>query len=346
MQLNSILKRSIEQLSSRDILEGTDCGLWRGLAGRAVLCNALYHYTNEPEWKHKSGMLTEAIGDHVADVTGMGYADGLSGIGWSIEWMARHKFLQVNTDELLEDIDDTMYKVVMFGKDDEVSFSNGTLGKAQYFLKRYESVNYGTHRYKTICLQECLVLLTDEINEKLDELIAGFDKDELPATGIENIGDSIFFLSLLLRHKLNMVVVETALYKAVKCGRGILERFSGEDYPSVIHDPLCRLAYAFYFAGLKYPCHHWRAAGIHHFDIFAQQKKVLPASSDIFVILGQLSGNTGEEKYAEQLAALCTGMDTDIYDLSLKEGVVKITMSVLGCIHPEMSSWAGSLLLA
>lgn len=125
----------------------------------------------------------------------------------------QNNFVDTNTDEILEDLDDELYKSVVFAKAASLSLHNGTLGKAMYFYKRLMAQNPDPVRYRVLCNQECLVLLTDEMNETLLNKETGLlsvetFRQNLTLQQITEIAQCLVFLIRLIPLRVNAEVTE------------------------------------------------------------------------------------------------------------------------------------------
>ncbi len=211
---DSFINSIINHLKNKRIGNEMDNSLWYGKSGYAILNYLLYKHTREVRFSEQAISLLNNVSDNIASVKEMGFERGLTGIGWTIEWAAQNNFLDVNTDEILEDIDSVIYKSIMFSPDENFFMSNGTLSKLAYFTKRYQSANIESHRFKRIYQQECLVILTDEL---YDNLIGESNnlKIELATADnntLINIGHLLTFLSKFSQMKINEPTVEKTLY--------------------------------------------------------------------------------------------------------------------------------------
>lgn len=100
------------------------------------------------------------------------FASGLTGIGWAIEWAVQHELLRdTNTDEVLFDIDDVLYRKIMYSKEADMSLHTGILGKVKYFSLRTKSVNPDSNRFRHLVNKECLVALTDDLLQRMNNSV-------------------------------------------------------------------------------------------------------------------------------------------------------------------------------
>jgi len=130
--LDDILKKIEEQAV-------TNQGIMKGKAGILIF---LYHYArfskNEAIEAKADALLDDLLSGIQAD-TSYGFYNGLCGIGWSIEYLVNHGFLEGDTNEILEDFDKKIMeinplRIVSINKD------YGLGGIVQYLLARFYSI--------------------------------------------------------------------------------------------------------------------------------------------------------------------------------------------------------------
>jgi hypothetical protein len=85
-------------------------GLLNGKMGIAIF---LYHYaqqTGNEIYETYAGELIDEICGMISTQTPVDFANGLTGIGWGIEYLVRSGFIEDVTDEALAEIDNAVYK--------------------------------------------------------------------------------------------------------------------------------------------------------------------------------------------------------------------------------------------
>ncbi|MDE1193010.1 MAG: hypothetical protein PW786_12830 [Arachidicoccus sp.] len=272
----------------------TKCyGLFNGKAGRAILFYLLSTNSDKDRYKEQALKNLDEIAENIASIESLGFAKGLAGIGWMVEWVAQNGFLEMNTDEILEEIDDTLYKSVVYSSDKNISLSKGILGKILFFSSRYKSKNPNTHRLKSIFHEECLVLLTDDLQEKISGDEGLLFKENLSNEDLINIGHVIYFFGEFLWTKVNEQAVEKGLYDCMD----FLDRRLGEDVDN-INRPNSQnirinlfLACCFYLAGRKHQLNIWQDKGLKYINTFRNfylTTHLKGALEDNFIILADL----------------------------------------------------------
>lgn len=112
-------------------------GLMNGKTGIAVFFFLYSRYTRNPWYEEFAGELLKDVGDRLDVRLPVAFADGLCGIGWSIEFLAEQGFIEGDTDDILPEIDS---KVMEYDPEriSDRSFENGLEGIIAYVHSRLE----------------------------------------------------------------------------------------------------------------------------------------------------------------------------------------------------------------
>lgn len=333
-------------------------GIMDGRMGRALIYAVAYRYSGQAVFESKAQQLLNYITDQIGNEDLLNFGCGITGIGWAIEWLAQNKFIIENTDEILADIDDEIYKSVIYGKSPSLSRNTGTLGKALYFYSRNQSENPGTPRYKTIANLECLILLIDEIKEQLFDEEKGLLRNNestgvmpsLPPEDIENMADSLIFLSTLSGSRIYPEVT-TMIVKGIISFTGKLDR---EEWAHLLNESSDRqlvkaylkLCYAFYFAGCMFRRPGWQLQGKAMFDsLTVNGNKGIYDQPVIAELFGRFYCSTGSARY---LSLLEKSIDIDRYldagRISPLDGA-RVFLTLMSIQKPQIPNCAGILLL-
>jgi len=206
------LKNKIEESL---ILNNNDYGLYNGQTGLCIICFLLSDLFPDEGFNERAHQILDKISDNIGAVEKLDFEKGLAGVGWGIEWMVQNGYIHADTNEVLEDLDDELYKTVTCLKSPNISLKNGSIGKAMFFYKRLMSQNQPTirNRYRNICNQECLVLLIDEMKENLlaegDEIFIGSDPEQgISSYRLMEIAHTLIFLNKILPKRINLEITE------------------------------------------------------------------------------------------------------------------------------------------
>jgi lantibiotic modifying enzyme len=107
----------------------------------------LFYYsklTNEDRFAESAYELISTVFDEVSAEIAEGRlscgSNGLAGVGWTLEHLAQNDFLDIDTDEMLGEVDIFLYKTMLSDMEKgDYDFLNGALQKGLYFLSRNHS---------------------------------------------------------------------------------------------------------------------------------------------------------------------------------------------------------------
>jgi len=242
--------------------------LYYGKTGEVLLLYLLFLKTEDIRLQNRAVNNLNEISENIAFVEDLGFAEGLAGIGWAIEWVAQNNLLEIDTNEVLEDVDSILYKSVIFSSDNNISLYNGTLGKFLYFLSRYRSKNPNTIRLKNIFHEECLILLTDDLYEKTHGDYGLFHKENLTGEDLVNLGHLIYFISDFLWLKLNEPTVESLLYDSIGFINNLCERKQGLSLEESQVPYYKFLTTCYYLTGKNHRSTSWKDQAVDFYKMF------------------------------------------------------------------------------
>ncbi|QNK61231.1 hypothetical protein H7F33_11685 [Pedobacter sp. PAMC26386] len=135
--------------------------------GRLGLCLINYMSRQKDDDRLDSTTVAEEILNDVIDnLSGMEtytFSHGLLGFGWAIEWLHQNGFIEENTNEFLEELDDKIYQNIVNNEVTSYSLETGLIGALLYFYKRITTKSRGGFFYREVCLIECGNLLIDSL---------------------------------------------------------------------------------------------------------------------------------------------------------------------------------------
>ncbi|GAA4430771.1 hypothetical protein GCM10023091_00460 [Ravibacter arvi] len=134
-------------------------GLLHGKMGVAIQFYHLTRKTTNPAFEIVAGELVDDVVSHLSSNTSIDFESGLAGIGWGIEYLLHNCFLEAeNSDEILEEMDEQIFKFFLQNTPREVGLLDGVVGPGVYFLNRIKNslVNSTSSIFKTnrIALQQ------------------------------------------------------------------------------------------------------------------------------------------------------------------------------------------------
>lgn len=86
--------------------------LMNGNMGLCVFLHHFAHNTNSPEYEQLADGLLDQVFANLSTSASPDFENGLAGIGWGIEYLVQNGFAEGNTDEVLEEIDNKIFKIL------------------------------------------------------------------------------------------------------------------------------------------------------------------------------------------------------------------------------------------
>jgi hypothetical protein len=170
-------------------------GLFSGKTGIAIF---LYHYgrfSGHKIYTDYAGELVDEIYEGVNMNASVNFTTGLTGIGWGIEYLVKNGFVDANTDEALEDVDNFIYRSNL-----RSSFllenRNDHFGYGFYYLSRLRGKEEDDS-LKTLFKKQHIIYLSEECERILvQKLLPG---DKIKFLGTESLNSVIWFLLEIYR---------------------------------------------------------------------------------------------------------------------------------------------------
>lgn len=138
-----------------------------------------------------------------------GFQDGLLGLGWLIAYLIETKHIEADADEILEDIDDTLYKLTIREVMLEHTDVDNLLRYITYYQQRLQYKSKA-HFYRRFTHFECIKLLIQKLNAFLDAHIANMSKD------IRNLSNILLKYSYLTKTCIPETLIEKPFYETME----------------------------------------------------------------------------------------------------------------------------------
>lgn len=117
-------------------------GLFHGKMGIAIYFYQQFKFTGNKEWEIIADKLIDQIYDSIgSNIVQVDFESGLAGIGWGFEYLVQNGFVEANTDEILEDIDNKIFQHIIHTEEIPFGMNNGVLGYASYVIWRLKCCN-------------------------------------------------------------------------------------------------------------------------------------------------------------------------------------------------------------
>lgn len=236
-----------------------DIGLYTGTIG-VLLPRLLEYKLVKSEDKQKDiSFLLSVVYEGFGNINTLGFKNGITGIGWGLEWCAQHQLLRINSDDILADIDDLLYRDTVYGSFNEHSLCE-LVWRANYFYRRGISKNKHQNRYRHLCHRECLFLVLEDIERKRIMEGHGMFADDIEELHFL----SLYFLLLSRVFMLKDQAIETAYYDMAqhiqeKLVLHLLEKQDSHE-PTLLY-ALATLAEIFVIASRNTRHYYWACQG-------------------------------------------------------------------------------------
>lgn len=138
-KMKNIQKELIARIARYIMLHGSfvnNLGLLNGKMGFVIFFYHYAHYTGRMVYDDFAGELVDEIYDEIHGHYPCNFRDGLCGIAWGMEYIIQHRFVEADTNNVLENID-RMIQEWDVRKVFDVSLETGLLGVGHYVVSRY-----------------------------------------------------------------------------------------------------------------------------------------------------------------------------------------------------------------
>lgn len=162
--------KAIDSLLRNQYVDEEDIGVISGLTGLSLFQFYYARYLNEESSEEFGIKYLELCGEKINESKFIPtYCSGISGFGWALEHLSQEKFLNTDTDEMLLEVDDYIYNIMISEmKAGNYDFLHGGLGYGFYFLKRYKNTKSIVSREKHEKKLFEFIRLLDELSEVVD----------------------------------------------------------------------------------------------------------------------------------------------------------------------------------
>ncbi len=152
-----LLYKKLKQISSvlqEKYQDNPHVGVLAGISGMALFHYYYYGLTREESSAELgAGILAEVVEKINEGYNFPTFCTGIAGAAWTIELLCQERFIDINTDDLLAELDNFLLEsMTIEAKESHHDFLHGALGTGYYFLKRYQNTKSASlkEKYKTI----------------------------------------------------------------------------------------------------------------------------------------------------------------------------------------------------
>ncbi|MBN1183728.1 MAG: hypothetical protein JXB49_15660 [Bacteroidales bacterium] len=166
-------------------------GLLNGKMGIAIFFYHYAKYTTKKIYKDYADELIDEIYEDINTSTPVNFENGLTGIGWGIEYLVNNKFVEADTDEALIYLDNEIYRH-RINSPILISKGNDLFGYGFYYISRILGHKIDDDDLNTLIKKYHLIFLTDECERILEQKT--YTRLNIESLGIDCINSFIWFL--------------------------------------------------------------------------------------------------------------------------------------------------------
>lgn len=140
-------------------------GLMYGKMGICIYFFHLAKSSSNPIYESYAEELLDEIFEEISTSTPLDFENGLAGIGWGIEYLAQNGFVEADTDEVLEEFDNRLFKELIYNTPRELSLLKGLTGLGAYFLKRIQNPASNDEKIPHLTNKQLLIHIIDILDD-------------------------------------------------------------------------------------------------------------------------------------------------------------------------------------
>lgn len=176
--MNELDYRNISEVIMDAIEHADNEGVMHGNAGFSIFFYHLARNTNNSEYELFADKLLDKVFANLSiSVPPTTFENGLAGIGWGIEYLEQNKFIEGNTDEILEEVDNNVFRIINEGINKSIELGDGLSGYLFYLIYRLKNKKMPFSMAQCIN-RELLILTINNINELVTSQIPSIVKEK------------------------------------------------------------------------------------------------------------------------------------------------------------------------
>ena len=214
LSLNTMIGDRLQRIANVLLLNASfidNPGLLNGKMGIAIFFYNYSRYSENKIYEDYAGELVDEIYEEINTSTPVNFENGLTGIGWGIEYLVKNGFVQADTNEALEEIDCAIYRhrinsPVLINTGDDL------FGYGFYHIARILGHEIDDNDLNTLIKKYHLIFLADECERLLEQ--KSYSRFNIESLIINSFNSILWFL--LEIQKLNIFPVKVErIFKTV-----------------------------------------------------------------------------------------------------------------------------------
>jgi len=207
-------------------------GLLNGKMGIAIFFYHYARYLDNKIFGDHAGELIDEIYEEINTNTPVDFANGLTGIGWGIEYLVKNKFVEADTDEALSEIDNSVYRNSLY-RPFLLENDKDLFGYGLYYIARLRENENDDDNLNTLFKKQHLIYLTDDVERILTQ--KEYLKFDISSLSIDTINSILLFLLEMHRIRLFPLKVEKVFQSLPEFIESGLQNSSDKSARSLLH---------------------------------------------------------------------------------------------------------------
>lgn len=166
-------------------------GLLNGKMGIALFFYHYFRYTDNKIYDEYADELIDEIYSEINSQTPVNLADGLTGVGWGIEYLVENSFVQADTDEALSEIDAAVYRIRL-NTHALVNSTDNFFSYGHYYISRLCGHKIDDEDLNTLIKKYHLIFMIDECERLIIQ--KHFLKNGIEALNADQLNSILWFI--------------------------------------------------------------------------------------------------------------------------------------------------------
>lgn len=165
-------------------------GLFDGKAGLAIFLYKYAQLYKDNNVRELADVFLNDICNDIGNIEAIDFANGLTGIGWMLEYLSQNNLVAINTNPLLNNWDHSLF-LIPSQRLGVLDLNSQLFGNGLYYLKRLND-NSGPNDPNHLFNRQIALFLLDECEKLL--VNKQFLNDKIATISLKKISSIIFFL--------------------------------------------------------------------------------------------------------------------------------------------------------
>ncbi|AZB19194.1 hypothetical protein EG352_16135 [Chryseobacterium indologenes] len=195
--------------------------------GLAIIALRLF-LSNERSQFGEGESILNTIAESISQSDDYSFENGIIGFGWLVAYLHYQEYIDIDSDEILEDVDDQVYKYTLQIISNSKDETDTLLEIVNYSLIRHLNKNPQELHYRKFIHYECINLIFDIFTHYLE---ISLNKKNIDPTELHNCCKILLKISYCLEYIKKTEWKKTLLQQLVKIIHHLELNFNKNNYP-------------------------------------------------------------------------------------------------------------------